>query len=199
MGGSVWARGRGRGAPAAAEPVAARVPRHVPAFRSGEERIQPGMASRDEISRWPRLEPTCLLHERPEAHPGSEISERSGTSPRCHLSHYLSPVFSHMSSSHRPQLTPLLPVSPAAPLPSQVYLHLPGPRTSCSVPRALVCSKLQSGPCPCPLSSISCPPLPPFCALFFIFQLLTDPRNPFQMLSHPPLYPPIFDIWGAIT
>lgn len=67
------AGGRGAGTPAAAEPVAAGAPRHVPAFQRGKERIQPGMASKDEISRWPSLEPTCLLHERPEAHPGSKI------------------------------------------------------------------------------------------------------------------------------
>lgn len=59
-------------APTAAEPVAAGACRHVPAFQSLEEGIQPGMASRDEISRWPSLEPTCLLHDRPEAHPGSK-------------------------------------------------------------------------------------------------------------------------------
>lgn len=167
------AGGRGRGTPAAAEPVAAGAPRHVPAFQSREEKIQPGMVSRDEISRWSSLEPTCLLHQRPEAHPGSEILEKDLASPPGGTSLITSALsFSHMSSSRSPRMTPLLPGSPAATLLSQVYFYLPSPRTNPSrhsVPRALVCSRLQSVPCHCRLSSIPSPPLLPCHALFFIF------------------------------
>lgn len=160
-----WAGGRGREAPAAAEPVAARAPRRVPAFQSGKERIQPGMASRDEISRWPSLEPTCFL----QGHTQEVRFRKDLAPPPGATSLITSALFSaKMSSSRSPQLTSLLPVSPAATLPSQVYLYLPRPSSSChSVPRALVCSRLQSVPCYSPLSSTSSPPLPPFRVLFF--------------------------------
>lgn len=53
-----------------------------------------------------------------------------------------------LSSSSSPQLTPLLPVSPAATLPSQVYLYLPHSRISpsCQGP-----GLLQIPECPLPL------------------------------------------------